>query len=188
MDGQCDEKQQARADKRNAKRRLPKADREERRSARNTKDRYRRACEATEHRRQRKDTRCDNARGARDGDAPLEKESAERRRAAARKRHQDKRETENQQLRRLGERALTGIDFTEDEILFMGAGQKFTRCPSIALAYYYCCSVDPKSFVFWWRELNGDAGEAARERLTQLFNAYPKPDDIGVCQKLVEGA
>ncbi|KAG1685255.1 hypothetical protein DVH05_009622 [Phytophthora capsici] len=92
MDGQCDEKHQTRADKRNAKRRLSRsnessADRKERRSARNTKDRDRRACESTEQLWQRKDTRCEKSRGAGDGDAPLEKESAERRRAAARKRH-----------------------------------------------------------------------------------------------------
>ncbi|KAG1710018.1 hypothetical protein DVH05_017027 [Phytophthora capsici] len=117
MVGQCDDKQQARADKRNAKGRLFRsneslADREERRSARNTKDRDRRAYGSTEQRRQRKDTKCEKARGARGGDVPSEKVSADRRRAAARKRHQDKRETENQQLRRLGE----CTDRTGDEI------------------------------------------------------------------------
>ncbi|KAE8985496.1 hypothetical protein PF011_g20367 [Phytophthora fragariae] len=69
----------------------------------------------------------------------------------------------------------------------MSAGQRFTNDPRLALAYYYCCGVDPKSFGCGDEQLdaNGGDGEKSRGRLEKILSEYPKPSDTATCQKMV---
>ncbi|EGZ30340.1 hypothetical protein PHYSODRAFT_295168 [Phytophthora sojae] len=105
-------------------------------------------------------------------------------RVAAQRRREQKRIEEREKLQELSSHALDAVKFSREDIELVAAGQQYTKDPRLALIYYYCCGPDPRGFVFGDEQLNGENGEEAQNRLKDMFSDYPKPENVGACQKL----
>ncbi|KAF4130802.1 hypothetical protein GN958_ATG20006 [Phytophthora infestans] len=87
-------------------------------------------------------------------------------------------------MEELGAGALSCGNFSGEEIAFLGSSQRYTSDPRLALAYRHCFGVDPAGFVFGDEQLHGGKWDVTRERLMNIFDDYPKPNDLTACQNL----
>ncbi|KAG1691107.1 hypothetical protein DVH05_027182 [Phytophthora capsici] len=86
----------------------------------------------------------------------------------------------------LEEKVIRAQELNAADIAQMATGQHFTSDPRLALAYYYCCGVDPGAFVFGNEMLRGASGAATRERLAALLAECPSQSEVAECQRLAD--
>ncbi|KAG1711916.1 hypothetical protein DVH05_009157 [Phytophthora capsici] len=86
----------------------------------------------------------------------------------------------------LEEKVMRAQELNVADIAQMATGQHFTSDPRLALAYYYCCGVDPGAFVYGNEMLRGASGAATRERLAALLAECPSQSEVAECQRLVD--
>ncbi|KAI9987412.1 hypothetical protein PInf_023451 [Phytophthora infestans] len=89
-------------------------------------------------------------------------------------------------MEELGAGALSCGNFSGEEIAFLGSSQRYMSDPRLALAYRHCFGVDPAGFVFGDEQLHGGKRDVTRERLMNIFDDYPKPNDLTACQNLAD--